>query len=378
MKIGIVTFHFAYNYGAVLQAWALQTYLSSLGNDVEIINYRPKYHTERYQVIRDVLKAGSITYYNKHLGLLRSLRAIIGTAIENLYLIRVRIKKKKHFENFIHQFISQSEIFKTYKDLELARLPYDALITGSDQVWNQKLTNDSFDAVYFLKFGSKGMRRIAYAVSLGETSAEACANYLKTNNFVIDMLSCREEDTTNVFNNNLGIDCACVPDPTLLVGQEDYNRMLTKPRENNYALVYILKKNDVLIETIKKIKEKGNIIINISPINLPVKGMQNVYPISPSQFLGYIKYADIVITNSFHGTVFSLIFNKKFVCGLHGVRNQRIISLLEKVGLINRLLTDSDDLDILLNNVIDYNDVNDIMDKISQVGKIFLKKALQI
>lgn len=377
MKIGIVTFHFAYNFGAVLQAWALQTYLTNLGHQVEFINYRPKYHTERYQLLRDVLKAGEITYYKKHSGILRAIRAVVGTGLENVLLFKERWNKKKVFELFIQTQIKQTPVYHYIKEIQADNRKYDVLIAGSDQIWNRKLTNDDFDPVYFLEFGEENARRIIYAVSLGETSVKDCTNFISQCKFSLDNISCREKMEASRIEQELGKSCSFVPDPTLLIDDADYDRILSTPKESNYILVYILKTNEVMNEVLKQLVYNGWKVINISPIRISVKGMRNIYPISPSEFLGYIKNAKIVFTNSFHGTILSIIFKKNFACGLHGTRNQRILNLLNEVGLAGRVINEPSQFDPVFRSDIDYNSINAEINKLSLRGKEYLKIALQ-
>lgn len=377
MKIGIVTFHFAYNYGAVLQAWALQTYLRKCGHEVELINYRPYYHTERYQLFRNVLLAGRAVRKKKHAGFFRAARAVIGTAVENVYMLKSRIRKKNAFERFISSFINQSKLYKNVDELLETSISYDVLITGSDQVWNRYLTNDTFDPVYFLKFGREKIKRIAYGVSLGETTIEDCISYIKGSHFIMNLLSFRERNDAEEANRLLGLPCFAVPDPTLLLNADDYKNIETDTTEGNYVVVYILKQNPILESIIRQFLKMGKKILNISPISIAVNGMRTIYPISPSEFIGFIRHADYVITNSFHGTVFSLIYRKMFFCGLHGARNQRIQSLLTEVGLEGRIITDISQFDALLCSDIDYGMVNRKLSSLSSKGKLFLKTALQ-
>mgnify|MGYP002623126458 CR=1 FL=1 len=307
---------------------------------------------------------------------MRAIRAIVGTGLENILLFRERWNKKKVFEMFIQTQIKQTPEYHNIKEIQANNRKYDVLIAGSDQIWNRRLTNDEFDPVYFLEFGEEYVRRIAYAVSLGETTVKDCTHFISKSKFSLNKISCREKVEAAKIEQQLGESCSFVPDPTLLIENVDYNKILSAPKESDYILVYILKTNEVMNEVVKQLVYNGWKVINISPIRISVKGMRNVYPVSPSEFLGYIKNAKIVFTNSFHGTILSLIFKKNFACGLHGTRNQRILNLLNEVGLTGQIINEPSQFDFVFKNEVDYNSINAKINRLSLQGKEYLNIAL--
>lgn len=378
MKIGIVTFHFAYNYGAVLQAWALMTYLKSQGHDVEIVDYRPKYHTERYAVHRSLKLSVMATHQRYGFSPFRMGRAVAGTFIDNLKYRKIRVLKQSLFEDFFAKNYCLSPGFNNITDLQAATLKYDVLIAGSDQIWNKKLTNNAFDSAYFLNFGDPTCKRILYGVSIGETPINECISFESSMSLPIDSYSCRENDDSLDIARLVKTECAHVCDPTLLLNAKTYQPIecVNFKTKGDYILVYILKENDSLNRCIKEFLNNGDAVINISPISLNIGGGKTLYPVSPSEFLSYIKNACYIITNSFHGTVFSILYQKQFICGLHGTRNKRIYSLLSQLNLDNRVLRNVEDLKLLINTPIDYSLVKPMLSALSKTGGDYLNDCL--
>ena len=226
MKIGILTFHCAHNYGAVLQCYATQEFLRSKGHDVEIINYRPEYLLRPYRLF----DKGNITR--------GGFKRLLKNIVQELIIFPTRYSRWKVFQRFINKRLSLSKPFT-----ELSSVPntYDAYIIGSDQVWNPNITC-GFDEVYFCNFPfSKGDKKyIAYAASmeskaLSATDSQFYHEHLK--NF--DEISVREKNLQELLSSFTDVSIHHVLDPTLLISRDVWNRFVAVsiPKEK-YVLVY--------------------------------------------------------------------------------------------------------------------------------------------
>ena len=385
MNISIITFHFAYNYGAVLQAWALHHKLLNDGHQVSIINYKPRYHTSRYSVHRSILQALQKGFNKKQTDsiskrIICAIRAVGGTAIENVVDYRKRVSKKQYFELFCHKNFNLTRKYNSIEELKRNPPVCDVYIAGSDQIWNQKITNGRFDDAYFLSFGSQKIKRLIYATSLGETTAQECCEYIKDNSICLDAISCREYDDAKEIAKNLEQKCCCIPDPTLLLEADDYGLIEETIEETGgpYILVYILKKNPVLDKAIEYIHVNTEIkIIDISPNFSNINGIIKKDNISPGQFLSYIKNAMCVITNSFHGTVFSILYQREFICGAHQTRNSRIEYILKELSLDERMVFNLQDFKDTVTKQIKYEDVLPKLNQLRKKGDEFLQENIK-
>ncbi len=329
MKIGIITFHYADNYGAVFQTYALQTYLRSLGHEVGIIDYRSD----------DIL-------YGGRLRLSLSRRAIKA----NIYALYIRLLNMRRgsaqgsegtgFDSFRKVFLAVSpRRYTSFAELRDDPPRCDAYICGSDQIWNPPI-HVGVDPAYYLDFAPAGRRRIAYAASFGRNDIEPeyraeMTRLLKK----MDALSVREKNGADLVERFTGRSAAWHPDPTLLL--DDYDAITTAPAESGYLFTYILREKEWV--------EKANRLV-ADKLQAPVIDPHRK-KMSPTEWIGYIRNAKFVVTNSFHGTVFSIIFGKPFVTvGLTGKKaslNDRMLSLLGRIGLDGRFLAAYDETTLL-------------------------------
>lgn len=317
MKIGIITFHFPVNYGAVLQTFALSNALESLGHEVEVIDYRPKYHTKKYGY--------SWRYCGLHLS--------------NFILPGL----KKRFDLFrINNLKLSDKIYSTIEDLKGNPPECDAYVCGSDQIWNPDITN--FDPAYFLKFGNKSVRRISYAASFGkgELSDEE-KKKIKPYVDELDFISIRENSGVDILKTIKNNSVQCVLDPTLLI--DDYSSIERPVLFNEeYVLVINLQNNSLLRDVSNHVyRESGLkciVLNNFSMKRWQQKGCKR-YP-SPGKYISLVKNANFIVTNSFHGTIFSILFKKNFIStallGVAAQKNVRITDLLKACKLETRFI----------------------------------------
>lgn len=366
-NIGIITFQFAYNYGAVLQCWALQKTLLELKSDVSVINYCPDYHLRQYSVFPFA--------FSKTVSLARTLKQFISS----VYHLSERIERKRAFKQF-SRLLKLTIKIRDYKEFceHLSKNNYDTIICGSDQIWNYKITNGELDPVYFGYSEMSTVRRIGYAISIGDADLDLCANELER--YAADMydITAREKKSADVLQQILKKSIPEIPDPTLLIDKEVYSEIAIDPLIDNYILIYLLDDEPNIISYISFINEKLSFkVIDISPSRMiKSRSVIRKNSIGPLEFLGYIKNASYILTNSFHGTVFSIIFNKQFVSLVHKQRGERIRNLLSNFGLLDRLITNNNDISVV-KKIILYNEINNLIKSIRDETIQYIKEVIE-
>ena len=372
-KQGILTFHAAYNYGSCLQAYALQTFLNKNNNEFEIINYRPYNQHGMYSLI-------NLRYFNK------------GVLVKNIYNIlhlKKIIERNKKYDEFIHKYFSLShQNYLDEKELSKIINDYETIVCGSDQIWNLSKTTYDRSLAYYLELEKKfDGNAIAYAPSFGDTVNNIVKNemfdikYLK--NF--DYLSFRENDVVNIMKG-MGFDSTLVLDPTLLLNKADWEKLIGPPIINKpYIFYYSLNCKEYSMKFVKKISDENNLPV-ITSFMHPRESFKEIkiYGDSgPLEFLNLLYYSTLVCSNSFHGTVFSIIFQKDFYAIFDENREQNIIrenrkaSLLEQLGLSNHISSYSNyvSLDDIKNT--NYNDVEEKLDKLRRISSDYLLNAIK-
>lgn len=347
-KIGIVTFHYSKNFGAMLQAYALKRTLEKNGFLSEFINYACRSDELNYKM---PLKFSIKNIKNPK-------RAIL-SFFENYY------EKENHDSwNKFDLFMKENLEIKDKLSLfpwQLLNSKYDAIICGSDQIWNPDVTK-GLRREYFADI-NKTIRRIAYAASVGELSSiYDYSENIKTEIQKMDFVSVREDDLQKYLKEKLNIEAELVLDPTLLLNENEYKKILVEPKieKKTYIVTYNISgiPNHVS-KTSKKISKLFNIYnVEISgKLSFPSeKNYKRIATGGPSEFLGWIKNSKYVVTDSFHGVAFSIIMHKNFYY-IPNKRTRRVLSLLEMLGLTSRIVKED------LTN-IDLNDINySIIDK---------------
>lgn len=343
LRCGILTFHRALNYGAVLQSFALCRTLNMLGTDTKIVNYYSASLEETYKIYN--FKKNNIA-----VGILKGL--IKGPIIN---------KKRKGFNNFINNNIALTKEKYKISELKAINDKFDFFITGSDQVWSPSCVG--FDEAYFLTFADD-KKKNSYAASIGCSiiPEDKRIEYKKRiENY--NKISVRENNAIELLKS-VGIEGRIQQniDPTLLLSSDDYSKISKKPREKSYVLIFSVNMPVNLLEYAKNFAENRNlklIYLNDKPI-CKIKGIDYKNGVSPEEFLGYIKNAEYVITNSFHGTVFSVIFHKNFFVeyNTQSGRNSRAEELLKKLGIEGREIISTN---ILKETSINWKHVDDVI-----------------
>lgn len=364
MKVGILTFHNAHNWGAALQLYALKEYLKDLGHEVKVINYRNPIIDSNY-VKNPVIKLRRKDWK----GILIYLYEKI-----NLEYGKKSYKEKwNKFNNFEKQMLDNDTTEYTKEDLQ--NLDIDTFICGSDQIWNPNLTG-GLDEVYFCNFETNA-KKISYAASMGIKELKPDdENIFKDYINRFDNISVREESLKQYIKKVTDMDVTTVIDPTLLLDVEKYDKIAVKPKEEKYLFLYTLIENKSLYEIAQKIAKERNLkIIELTYSKKIEKLLHNeIANIGPEEFLGYIKYADCVITNSFHGTIFSMLFQKDFYTINAGKVNSRIENVLNIAQIPERCIKSYEDMKKC--NKINYENVYKNLNVNALNSKDFLNKVL--
>ena len=374
MKIGIITFNSAHNYGAVLQAWALQEYLKNEGHQVEIINYRLPATDNLYKIFkpRNPFKHGKL---NKAVHVLQY--------IKKMKTEPDRARKYREFERFINHTLNTTEPITKFGDLNKANFDYDIMIAGSDQIWNGGLTK-GVNPAYLLAFGKDNIKRVSYAASIGrdeipEVEHTLFQRYLR--NF--DYISVREEKAKEAVSKLTDKPVSVVLDPTLLLDREMYDRLKKDPKVNqdyiyvhNVHLKKIDKRLNMMAEEVSK-RTGLPIIHNREDYNF-TNELKKFAGGSPEEFIGYIANAKYVIANSFHATVFSIIYHRDFITIPHFQNPERMRHLLDSLGIVSHLIADIHELPEDLTEMnIDYDKVEKARLSLREESVKFLKAAME-
>lgn len=320
MRIGILTFHCAYNYGAVLQCYALQEFLTQRGHDVRVIDYRPKAITDVYKWCKKE----------------KFIRKNLYAAAKELILLPWKKKRNEMFQNFINCKLNLVPVET------ITKKPFDVIIVGSDQVWNFNLTN-GFDDYYWGNFPHpKSTFIISYAASMQDSWPNEMSIRIKRNLGNFSQISVRETSlATKLKEVSGGRNIFQVVDPTLLLNREDWDALAKAPRvKKPYLLLFQVGSRNAKTEHIAEVVAKRQ---NLSIVRLSTlvswETSHMVMSTSPEEFLGLFKNASFVVCSSFHGTVFSLIFNRPFVSIRMGDgKDNRVDSLLCLLGLENHFV----------------------------------------
>lgn len=332
MKTGLVTFYHIHHYGALLQAAATEQAVNFLGAECEIIDY----------------------FVNQNNGLFRAPTGLGPAAADAHTALHYKGLKTRYerFERFSREHLRISaHRFENYQELQSAELPYDLLLSGSDQIWNPKIfPNGRFDPVFFGAFSQR--RKIAYAPSFGLPQIpEGMEDELKGYLDGFSHISVRESQGQAIVRNITGREVPVVLDPTLLLTREDWARMAVPPADEGrgYILCYCIGRPGPLEPYIRRLAEETGLpVIQLCGIRQKVHPKARcVLDAGPAEFLGLFQNAAWVCTNSFHGTVFALQFQKPFFAAvspaeLAAPETSRTFSLLSRLGLAERVIGKGD------------------------------------
>ena len=366
--VGIMTFHAAHNYGSVVQAYALSKWLSMRGYAPEIINLRTDVQKKAYRV-----------FTVKGHGIKRAVHFVY--AVVTYSALK---KRSERFEKFIHQMlpVSQKE-FSNGAEL-VGQTDYDIYLAGSDQVWNPACLD--FESAYYLDFVSNGAKRISYAPSLGKSRFEEHhMEQIRRLISNIDVISCREEAGANILRQFTEKPVEVVCDPTVLLGRRAWEDFAVATEvKKPYILTYFLENNHGSKSVLERLQSKTgyDVVVLNEDIHDFFKPYHKIYDASPQQFVGLFQNASFVLTNSFHGTAFSTIFNRPFytVVGKDTEENNndsRKIDYLKKLGLENRIIFDDRIPESKELFAIDFSEANQRMLEMQEGSANYIMHALE-
>lgn len=350
-KAGIITMHYANNYGAVLQCYALRKKIKSLGVDADVLNFvHPAFP--------------KVAVYNDN---------------------------EINFEN-----IKRSEKFDAFRkeNIEINAPPYyewtpdiidkyNYFITGSDQIWNPRFTLREF---YFLDFAPDNSKKISYAPSIARPISNISPKDIEVfRKFIprFDHLSVREKTHEQFIQQFTDKKVQTVLDPTMLLNADEYREITALPNDDKYILLYFLNHDftaPAILSFANKIAIKYGLKVKHSFVEIPGQTFKNDaesfrFSSGPKEFLGLIKNAEIVITNSFHAAVFSIIFNKPFYSFVVKSMSARMYDLLGRFGLSDRIIEGYKPLNEVSFDV-DYSEVNKLLDAAKTESINFIKDSL--
>ncbi len=354
-KVGLATC-FIDNYGACLQAYALSRKIKECGCKCQIINYIEP-HNYNKPSLRNTLYSHSL------------IAKILTLRYKHIYIAH---GKKPAFHKFRRKYLSFTRRFLTAKAVKDANLRFDACVCGSDQIWNPLFFNGNND-IYFLDFVSEGTKRIAYAPSIG--LAEFPEEYMsdlkeKVNRF--DYLSVRETAGQKIVAPLTDNDVKVVLDPTLLLTASQWAKIAKLPKiKEPYIFLYLFGNRPYIGEFVEYVRNLTGLQVVCIPYTEREKNPEyvKVYDAGPCEFLGLIKNASLVITDSFHATAFSINFNIPFYSLLRNEdsekinMNSRIFSILDLVGLQERLVNPDVEYPFNIDMNVDFTEANRRIDE---------------
>ena len=348
MKIYIITFSFSGNNGAVLQMFALQRYLVSLGCDVKVVDYQPYWLEKKRKDTPLSIKECIINFY-------RSLG-------------------RKKLQTLLKDNIIFTKVCRDYRDIESLDQP-DYYFAGSDQIWNPEITGGIFDKGYFMEFSTTA-GKVFYGASIGvdvinQETAKTISKKLDGSIAV----SVREEGLRDALTA-YRTDVISVMDPVFLIDVDDFRNMMVDVSTEKYVLIYQMSDDARCYRLATRLSHKyGYKVIDYGKIRKRECVNKTVIGEAPNTFLGYLANAEYVVTNSFHGVALSVKFQKQFYAVRLNNRQSRISSLLERIGLESRIVDDADG--IKLTN-IDYLQTDDVICAEIEKSRNFIKTAIGI
>lgn len=322
-RCGIITIHKVPNYGATFQAFALLKFINNLKRvDVEIIDYQMN---------------GTLVYDKSCNRVIRKIWGILN----NFPLYLSRKKKDKKFAEFWEKnYILSLRSYNGDEDIFSNPPCYDIYIAGSDQLFNLELTNNS--SAFYLQF-AKG-RKISYSTSFGMKGIQKSFRPLMEKTLPsFSSISVREKSACEYIKKEMGLECRTTVDPVLLLNRDEwsvYSRKVRLPAK--YIFVYIMSDNENINPTIQWVKQKANLpVVAIKTFdNNPHVKARFIEDAGPSEFLYLVEHAEFVITNSYHGSLLSII-NRKSLFVLEEeafINDQRYVEMLDKAGMTGKIV----------------------------------------
>lgn len=372
MKVGLITYHSAYNFGSVLQAYATQTVINQLGHEVTVINYRMPSQKNFYSL------------FPKNMG--KKQFCISCLTLPTIYK---RKKRQEKYEDLFSSLYNLTEELNEPEEFRKLNDCFDVYVSGSDQVWNNKSNEyigvdwKKYMGPYLLDFTTK--KKISFASS-PESMSKKEIEEIKEDLLSFSYISCREQWSSNILSDLLGVDVETVLDPTLLLRKKEWlniaNGWKNKYTNQKYIFYYVFKGVRGLNADLKKIcdiaEERGMTVVTSVPLSfvVPRKNLVNAVDADAIDFIGLINNAEFIITNSYHGTLFSVNFNKKFYSlQSEKIEYSRVEQMAKRLGFEDRVIYKLEDAD--LDTEFDFARVNGEIDIQYTKSISYLKRAIE-
>lgn len=365
-SIGIVTFHRSHNYGSAFLAYAMVKVMESFGLNVKVIDFE---HPESRLMYDFVL-------WNPHKTLWQNIHSFVSMGI-----LGRRRKRRLAFHRFVRKNIPLTRKYRSRFDI---KEHFDYLVCGSDQIWNPAAI-DSRDDIYFLDFGDARTVKFSYAASSG--SRKICSvDESRTELLLLSLkkIGVREEFMKNYIRDTYGLDSTVNPDPTILLPADEWVKLEESVGNlpSRYLLVYTLENVSETVNVAAQIgKKMGLPVVHINnEQNIKSKRKAgadiSLFNVSPGQFLWLFHHASFVVSNSFHGNMFSIIFRKDFVCPMFDFKDTRMETLHEHIGLgRTRFVSNASEFN-LSDGHIDYAPLEENIVRFREEGFEFIRKCL--
>lgn len=348
-KFLILTFHRKKNYGAALQAFALRKKIEQFA-DAKILdfNFRDKFNVKNL--------------------------------IIKIIMLKNNIMKNKNFNKFYNKYFKLTRKVKNIKQIQRECENFDGIFCGSDQVWALDIVREYSD-VFFLNFNTrKEFLKNSYAASIGRDSVtELEKEKLKKLINSFNNISVREESAKKIIEN-LGIKpVENVIDPTFLLTKNEYEKIFNLVKEESkYILVYMLEINDQIINVVKEIEKTLKMkVICFNNRNYFGDNCECLPYSGPEEFVKLFYNASFVVTNSFHGTCFSIIFEKEFISVPHTSKNTRQENLLSKANLLDRIYDENKEIKSYIVNKVNYTEAKENLSQYIDSSIEFIKKSME-
>ena len=355
-KVKILTFHNAENYGANLQAYALKEVLKDMDTEPSFINYQDKHILKDYKLIRT-----------------NSLKSFFSS----LWYMPRNLKRKKSFKSFCDRYLDgNTKKYYAKEEIELDLSSKDVLVAGSDQIFNPDLTGGLSD-IYTLNLKKENVDKIIYGASVGNDELlEANKDKFKEKLKDLEYISVREENIAKSLENILNKKVEKVLDPTLLLEKEHWEELINKEKtvdldKTKYILVYTLFENPEITKIANYLSKKTGLkVVHFRKYNAYKNELMSMYTKGPADFVNAFKNAEYIVTNSFHGLVFSIIFERKQYVLMPNSRGGRLKDMLSLVGLEKRAVNSLEDV---INNELDED-----IDYVSVKNRLNIEKEKSI
>jgi hypothetical protein len=368
MKIGILTYQRAHNYGALLQLYSLKTYLLQNNHEVEVIDYWPKYHSAEYAL------------FHRFSELL--LKTKIKRVLFFLFDFYRVLKRRNGYLGFMNNNLGLSKSVNFVSKESLNKRNFEIVIYGSDQIWRRHNLPHfkEFDEVYFGN-SLQAKKKIAFAASMGEINLNtADRTFIESTLKNFDNISVRELSLKNEIKNLVHKEISLVLDPVFLLNKNTWIEKLKLPtKKGKYVFLYQLLNSNNSLELTEKAAdfyEAEVIEIPGTSVNPLLWSKRYNQTASPIEFLSLIKNAEFVVSTSFHGVAFSIIFEKQFYALGMGNNSGRVKDLLASVNLQDRYIDNVEAANFT--SYIDYASVNEMLKPLKENSIKFLKESIAL